>query len=71
MWSLAESDGERVPVLEVGVEDHDKHAQMVVGPFYEVFTYVVTYHGWPGVQHRELTAAIDRLLPGLLKAPDE
>jgi hypothetical protein len=26
---------------------------------------VISYHGWPGASHRDLTGAIDRLLPGL------
>jgi len=53
------------------IEDHDKLAQLVVSPYYEVLARVITYHGWPGVEHRELTRQIDRLLPELLKSPGE
>jgi len=35
-----------------------------------VLARVITYHDWPGIQHRELTQAIDRLLPGLFPAPN-
>jgi hypothetical protein len=71
LWSVEERDGRAAPVLNVSLEDHDNHAQLAVGAFYEVLAYVITYHGWPGESHRDLTAAIDRLLPGLLKQPDE
>ena len=57
IWSIDERDGERVPMLDVRIEDHDKLAQLVVGLYYEVLARVITYHGWPGVQHRELTQA--------------
>lgn len=68
LWSVEERDGQRVPVLDVGIEDHEKQAQLIVSPYYEVLTRVMTYHGWPSVRHRELTQAIDRLLPGLFSA---
>ncbi len=70
LWSIEEHNGERVPVLDVGVEDHEKQAQLIVSPYYEVLARVITYHGWPGVRHRELTRAIDRLLPGLFPAAE-
>jgi len=38
---------------------------------HEVLARVITYHGWPGVRHRELMKQIDRLLPHLLKSPGE
>jgi hypothetical protein len=66
LWSVEElADGERVPVLDVSIDDHDKQAQLIVSPYYEVLARVITYHGWPGASHRDLTVAIDRLLPGL------
>jgi hypothetical protein len=71
MWSIEERDEERIPVLDVRIEDHDKLAQLVVSPYYEVLARVIVYHGWPGIQHRELTKQIDRLLPHLLKSPGE
>jgi hypothetical protein len=40
-------------------------------PYYEALARVIEYHGWPGIQHHKLTEAIDRLLPGPLKAPGE
>jgi hypothetical protein len=51
-------------------EDHNKQAQLIVSPYYKVLARVITYHGWPSVQHRELTQEIDRLLPGLFPATD-
>jgi hypothetical protein len=71
VWSVEERDGERFAVLAVRIEDHDKLAQLIIGPYYELLARVITYHGWPGVQHRELTKQIDRLLPHLLKSPGE
>jgi hypothetical protein len=71
IWSIDERDGERVSMLDVRIEDHNKLAQLVVSPYYEVLARVITYHGWPGVQHRELTEQIDRLLPEMLKSPGE
>jgi hypothetical protein len=69
LWSLDERDGERVAVLDVSLEDHDKLAHLIVSPYYEVLAQVILHHGWPGVQHGELTKHIDRLLPNLLKSP--
>jgi hypothetical protein len=69
LWSVEElADGERVPVLDVSIEDHNKQAQLIVSPYYEVLARVITYHGWPGASHRDLTVTIDRLLPGLFPA---
>jgi hypothetical protein len=68
LWAVEEHDGKRVPVLDVKLEDHEKQAQLIVSPYYEVLARVMMYHGWPGVRHRELTHAIDRLLPGLFPA---
>jgi hypothetical protein len=65
LWSIKEQGGERIPMLDVSVEDHDKLAQLIVSPYYEVLARVITYHGWPGAPHRNLTSTIDRLLPGL------
>lgn len=31
LWSVEEHDGERIPVLDVSIEDHDKLAQLIVG----------------------------------------
>jgi hypothetical protein len=70
LWSVEARDGVRVPVLDVQIEDHNKHAQLIVSPYYEVLARVITYHGWPGAQHRELTQAIDRLLPDLFPAKE-
>lgn len=71
LWSIDDRGGERVPVLDVHIEDHNKLAHLVVSPYYEVLARVIIYQGWPGVQHRELTQQIDRLLPALLKSPGE
>jgi len=71
LWSVEERDGLATPVLNVSLKDHDDHAHLAVGAFYEVLANVITYHGWPGESHRDLTSAIDRLLPLLLKAPEE
>ncbi len=68
LWAVEEHDGKRVPVLDVKIEDHEKQAQLIVSPYYELLARVMMYHGWPGVRHRELTQAIDRLLPGLFPA---
>ncbi|MGA9875528.1 MAG: hypothetical protein WBQ21_06950 [Solirubrobacteraceae bacterium] len=68
LWAVEERDGKRVPVLDVGIEDHEKQAQLIVSPYYELLACVMTYHGWPRVRYRELTHAIDRLLPDLLPA---
>jgi hypothetical protein len=65
LWSVSERDGERVAELDVRIEEHDKLAQLVISPYYEVLARVITYHGWPGESHRSLTDAIDRLLPAL------
>jgi len=65
LWSVEERDGERVAVLRIEIEDHDKLAQLIIAPYYEVMARVITYHGWPGDSHGELTRSIDRLLPGL------
>jgi len=59
LWSVDEREGERVPVLDVRIEDHDKQAQLIVSPYYEVLARVIVYHGWPGAPHRDLTHAID------------
>ncbi|MBA3807635.1 MAG: hypothetical protein H0X28_04445 [Solirubrobacterales bacterium] len=69
VWSTEEREGQAVPVLNVGLQDHDDQSKMAVAAFYEILAAVINYHGWPGQQHRALTEAIDRLLPGLLKAP--
>jgi hypothetical protein len=36
LWSVEEHDGVRVPVLDVRIGDHDKQAQLIVSPYYEV-----------------------------------
>ncbi|HEY2536504.1 MAG TPA: hypothetical protein VGI24_05925 [Solirubrobacteraceae bacterium] len=64
LWSVEERpDGERIPMLDVDIEDHNKQALLIVGPYYEVLARVITYHGWPGASHRDLTS-----LPGLFPA---
>jgi hypothetical protein len=57
--------------LDVRIEDHEKQAKLIICPYYEMLARVIEYHGWPGIQHRLLTEAIDRLLPGTLKASSE
>ncbi len=69
LWAVHEEDGERVAALGARIEDHDKLAQLVISPYYEVLARVIAYQGWPGESHRDLTDAIDRLLPALF--PDQ
>jgi hypothetical protein len=71
LWAVEEQNGKRTAVLDVRIEDHEKQAKLIVCPYYEVLARVIEYHGWPGIQHHKLTEAIDRLLPGTLKAPGE
>jgi hypothetical protein len=68
---LSRSNGKRTAVLDVRIEDHEKQAKLIVCPYYEVLARMIEYHGWPGIQHHKLTEAIDRLLPGTLKASGE
>jgi hypothetical protein len=71
LWAVEEQNGKRTAVLDVRVEDHEKQAKLIVCPYYEVLARMIEYHGWPGIQHHKLTEAIDRLLPGTLKASGE
>ncbi|WP_156028325.1 hypothetical protein [Candidatus Solirubrobacter pratensis] len=66
LWALVERDGEVVPKLQLGLEDHEQRARIAVVAFYTAFTRTMIYNGWTSPSHGRMTAEIDRLLPGTL-----
>lgn len=52
-----------VHCLEIGFLD--RQAQLAVVVFYNALSFVMSYFGWPTDRHDELTALIDRAMPGV------
>jgi hypothetical protein len=65
MWTVAETASDRRVESSVIIEDQDKQARIALVPYYETLTDVTHYNGWPAGSHDRLTAAMDRLLPGV------
>jgi hypothetical protein len=67
LWGVSQRDGQITLVPRLGAENHEKQIRLTTVAFYEVLSYVMSYHGLPRARHDQLSDKIEQLLPGLLK----
>jgi hypothetical protein len=63
LWLRAGDDGEIQSATDL--DAHEKQVRLAVIPYYEGLTYVMSYHRWPPAPQERLTAAMERVLPGV------
>lgn len=63
---MADENGVLVPKSQRQPGFHDRLAQLVIVPYYEALYWTTDYYGWLNDWFAELTADLDRLLPGML-----
>jgi hypothetical protein len=67
LWTVSQEDGHVTLAPAYGAEGHEKQVRLTVVAFYEVLSYVMSYHGLPHSRHDQLSDELERLLPGFLK----
>lgn len=68
MWSVSGTGGKREVGSAITLEDHEKLVRIALVPYYEMMARLTRYNGWSSGPHDRLTAAMDRLLPGVFTA---
>jgi hypothetical protein len=69
LWMRADDGGEIHSTMNL--DAHEKQVRLAVIPYYETLTYVMSYHGWPPAPQERLTAAMERVLPGVFVASEK
>ncbi|HEY3758259.1 MAG TPA: hypothetical protein VGL37_00740 [Solirubrobacteraceae bacterium] len=67
LWAVSQEDGHVALAPSYGAEGHEKQVRLTVVAFYEMLSYVMSYHGLPHSRHDQLSDELERLLPGFLK----
>jgi hypothetical protein len=68
-WMRADDDGEVRSTMDL--DAHEKQLRLAVIPYYETLTYVMSYNRWPPAPQERLTAAMERVLPGVFVASEK
>ncbi len=67
LWAVSQEDGRANVVPAYGAEGHENQVRLTVVAFYEVLSYVMSYHGLRHVRQDQLSDELEQLLPGFLK----